>query len=74
MKPSAPEPDRRRWPGFALTCGARHAIGHHWGTFQLTNEPREEPPARLTAALEAKGIAPARFRPLAPGEAWDVPA
>ncbi|MBM2577944.1 MBL fold metallo-hydrolase [Jannaschia sp. Os4] len=59
--------------GFALS-GARHAVGHHWGTFQLTNEARDEPPALLRRALDAKGIDPARFRPLAPGEAWDVPA
>ena len=59
--------------GFVLS-GARHAVGHHWGTFQLTNEGREEPPARLRAALDAKGIDRARFRPLGPGEAWDVPA
>ncbi|MEM9798139.1 MAG: MBL fold metallo-hydrolase [Pseudomonadota bacterium] len=59
--------------GFA-TCGARHAIGHHWGTFQLTNEAREEPPAKLAAALAAENIAAERFRALAPGEAWDIPA
>ena len=59
--------------GFALT-GARHALGHHWGTFQLTNEARDEPLARLAAALEAKGIAPDRFRTLPNGGVWDVPA
>lgn len=59
--------------GFALS-GARHAVGHHWGTFQLTNEAREEPPALLARALDAKGIPRDRFRALAPGEAWDVPA
>ncbi len=30
--------------------GARKAVGMHFGTFQLTNEPREEPGARLKAA------------------------
>ena len=58
--------------GFAL-CGARHALGHHWGTFQLTNEPREEPPARLLAALDAEGIDRGRFRTLPNGGVWDVP-
>ncbi|KIT14483.1 MBL fold metallo-hydrolase [Jannaschia aquimarina] len=72
MKPQHQDP-REAVEGFAIT-GARHAIGHHWGTFQLTDEAREEPPATLTEALAAKGIAPDRFRPLGPGEAWDVPA
>ena len=59
--------------GFRLS-GARHALGHHWGTFQLTNEAREEPPARLRAALAAAGVAPDRFRTLPNGGVWDVPA
>ena len=58
--------------GFAL-CGAAHAIGHHWGTFQLTNEGREAPPQALTRALKTNGIAESRFRPMAPGEVWDIP-
>ncbi|PWV98299.1 L-ascorbate metabolism protein UlaG (beta-lactamase superfamily) [Hoeflea marina] len=56
-----------------LLCGARWAVGHHWGTFQLTNEGRDAPPAVLHAALEAKGLGRERFRPLSPGEAWDIP-
>lgn len=59
--------------GFEIS-GARHAIGHHWGTFQLTNEPRGEPPAKLAEALSARGIAAERFRALGPGEVWDLPA
>jgi L-ascorbate metabolism protein UlaG (beta-lactamase superfamily) len=50
-----------------LDCGARRAFGHHWGTFQLTHEPAEAPAADLAAALAEAGIAPDRFRPLAPG-------
>ena len=30
---------------------AEHAIGIHWGTFQLTDEPREEPADKLAAVL-----------------------
>ena len=54
-------------------CGAAYALAHHWGTFQLTSEPIDEPPQRLAAALAAAGIEPARFRVQRPGEAFDVP-
>jgi len=53
--------------------GAEHAAGMHWGTFQLTNEPVEEPRDLLHAALDREGIARERFRPMQPGEVWDVP-
>lgn len=59
--------------GFLLS-GAAHAVGHHWGTFQLTDESRDRPLADLAAALQAKGVDATRFRPLAPGEVWDIPA
>ena len=58
--------------GFRLS-GAAYGIGHHWGTFQLTDEPREAPREALAAALAAQGIPPDRFRALAPGEAWEIP-
>jgi L-ascorbate metabolism protein UlaG (beta-lactamase superfamily) len=54
-------------------CGATFACGHHWGTFQLTDEGIEAPLGALDAALAEAGIEPGRFRPLRPGEAWDVP-
>lgn len=58
--------------GFRLS-GARWAIGHHWGTVQLTNEAREAPLHALADALTRHDIQPERFRPLAPGEVWDIP-
>lgn len=48
--------------------GAKQALGFHWGTFQLTDEPREEPVELLQRSLAATGLAPERFRALAPGE------
>lgn len=54
-------------------CNAAYAAGHHWGTFQLTNEPIDEPHERLIKALDAAGVARERFRPMRPGEVWDVP-
>jgi L-ascorbate metabolism protein UlaG (beta-lactamase superfamily) len=52
-------------------CGATQALGHHWGTFRLTNEGVEEPARALAAALEAAELPPERFRALRPGEAWE---
>lgn len=56
-----------------LLCNAAHVAGHHWATFQLTNEPVEEPRRKLMEALAARGIEHGRFRPMLPGETWHVP-
>jgi L-ascorbate metabolism protein UlaG (beta-lactamase superfamily) len=56
-----------------VLANAAHAVGHHWATFQLTNEPWGEPRERLAVALSAHGVAPERFRPMLPGEVWQVP-
>jgi L-ascorbate metabolism protein UlaG (beta-lactamase superfamily) len=58
--------------GFRL-CNAAFAGGCHWGTFQLTNEGIDEPREALFAELDAQGVPRERFRPLLPGEVWDVP-
>lgn len=49
-------------------CGARRAVGHHWGTFKLTSEAVDAPRAALGVALAEKGIAEDRFKALQPGE------
>jgi len=53
-------------------CRAEHAVGHHWGTFQLTNEPIEQPRDDLLSSLARAGVEEDRFRPLLPGQSWDV--
>lgn len=53
--------------------GAQDALGVHWGTFQLSHEGVDEPPADLRTALHAAGIDPARFRTLEAGQSWDIP-
>jgi L-ascorbate metabolism protein UlaG (beta-lactamase superfamily) len=50
--------------------GAEQALGHHWGTFRLTNEPIGEPPALLNEALARHSISPERFLALHPGQIW----
>ncbi|WP_296744975.1 MBL fold metallo-hydrolase [Mesorhizobium sp.] len=55
-------------------CNAAHAAGCHWGTFQLTDEPIDEPAMKLEEALAVEDVQPERFRAMRPGEVWDVPA
>jgi L-ascorbate metabolism protein UlaG (beta-lactamase superfamily) len=47
--------------------GALKSIGVHWGTFQLTDEGRDDPPTALTAALSEIGLPSTEFVVLAPG-------
>lgn len=53
---------------------AVHALGIHFGTWQLTDEPHDAPARALGDALLARGIDPARFLALGNGVARDVPA
>jgi N-acyl-phosphatidylethanolamine-hydrolysing phospholipase D len=48
--------------------GSRQSYAMHWGSFRLTLEPLDEPPARLRAALAAAGLPAAEFQVLAHGE------
>ncbi|WP_287002592.1 MBL fold metallo-hydrolase [Sphingobium sp.] len=49
------------------------AVGMHWGTFKLTDEPFDEPVQRLHAALQKRRIDPSRFTALRPAEIADFP-
>ena len=40
--------------------GARQFVAMHWGTFKLTDEPLDEPPARLAAEWQRLALDPAR--------------
>ena len=53
-------------------CGAQEALAHHWGTFQLTDEPIDEPPQLLAKALARENIAAERFKVARPGAVVEV--
>jgi L-ascorbate metabolism protein UlaG (beta-lactamase superfamily) len=55
-------------------CGAEFALGHHYGTFQLTDEAIDAPEVALHAARINAGIGPEQFRLLKPGQFWEVEA
>jgi N-acyl-phosphatidylethanolamine-hydrolysing phospholipase D len=57
----------------SLDLRARHMIGVHWGTFDLTDEPVDEAPRALAAAVEKAGGDPESAITLAIGERWHVP-
>jgi hypothetical protein len=50
-----------------MDCGAELALGHHYGTFQLTDEPVDAPLIALADALKDASISTERFRTLRPG-------
>ena len=49
---------------------ARAALGIHWGTFQLTDEPWEEPALRFADGARQRGWDDRRFLPLRAGQLW----
>ena len=51
--------------------GAGLSLAMHWGTFQLTDEGREEPVQALEAARRAAGVAEGAFRVPLQGESVD---
>jgi len=51
-----------------LDLNAKRTIGIHWGTFNLTDEPLDEPPEKLAAARRVHGVAEEAFFTVAIGE------
>lgn len=41
--------------------GAKASLGVHWGSFELTDEPLDEPPRQLRAQRAALGLSPEQF-------------
>jgi L-ascorbate metabolism protein UlaG (beta-lactamase superfamily) len=53
-------------------CGAACALGHHYGTFQLTDEAIDAPLIALAVALQDAGISNERFATLRPGQVREL--
>ena len=49
MKPQHADPEEA--VTIARDCGAKHALGIHWGTFHFSDESIDEPGKRFSAAL-----------------------
>lgn len=47
---------------------AKRSVGVHWGTFNLTDEPLDQPPKDLSLALRESGLAPETFTVMAIGQ------
>jgi L-ascorbate metabolism protein UlaG (beta-lactamase superfamily) len=47
---------------------ARQSLAIHWGSFEMSDEPLDQPPRDLDAALRAQGVPAERFWVLTPGE------
>ncbi|CAN1542859.1 COG2220 Predicted Zn-dependent hydrolases of the beta-lactamase fold [Rhabdaerophilaceae bacterium] len=52
------------------SLGLEQALGYHWGTFKLTNEPPDEPKLELAKALVAADLSPDRFLAAEPGRVF----
>ncbi|MEM9304297.1 MAG: MBL fold metallo-hydrolase [Pseudomonadota bacterium] len=50
-----------------------YSFGVHWGTFYLSGEPIDEPPARLAAELQRRGLPADAFQTWAIGETRELP-
>jgi L-ascorbate metabolism protein UlaG (beta-lactamase superfamily) len=53
-------------------CGAQAALGHHHGTFQLTDEAIDAPAKALVEALDAAKVPQERFVAMKPGQVVEI--
>ena len=55
----------------AFDCGAQHLLGIHWATFQLTDEPWDEPAQLLEKSMRELSSGNLTAQALLPGDTWD---
>jgi L-ascorbate metabolism protein UlaG (beta-lactamase superfamily) len=55
----------------AVDIGAQHLLGVHWATFQLTDEPWDEPAQLLEKAMREGSPANLTAQALRPGDIWE---
>jgi L-ascorbate metabolism protein UlaG (beta-lactamase superfamily) len=53
-------------------CGARQALAHHHGTFQLTDEAIDAPAIALARALDEARVPREKFAVLQPGQVFEI--
>lgn len=58
----------------ALDTGTTVALGIHWGTFPLADEPYAEPAERFARALHDQEHTSLSGKPLRPGDCWQLHA
>jgi N-acyl-phosphatidylethanolamine-hydrolysing phospholipase D len=56
-----------------LDLGAKRSVGVHWGTFQLADDPLDQPLHDLGGACRAKGVAEESFFLLPVGGTRQLP-
>ena len=56
----------------ATDIGAQQLLGIHWGTFNLTDEPWNEPPILLENAMRHRVGTPIRAQALRSGDTWSL--
>jgi L-ascorbate metabolism protein UlaG (beta-lactamase superfamily) len=56
----------------AIDLGAQHLLGIHWATFQLTDEPWDEPAQLLEKAMRERAPSNLAAQALRPGDIWEL--
>lgn len=53
-----------------IDLNARYMVPMHWGTYRISDEPLDEPPARLNRAWKNNSLEDSRLKIMSVGESW----